>query len=78
MDVGGVLIVALYFFYPVISDIRNTIIAMRIQNDPTFINVGWIKYRRLLDGSIETIESAGYKKYKSEKDFSKKHGRRLV
>ena len=77
MDIGGVMIVALYFIYPVLSDIRNTMIATRIQNYPTFINVGWIKYRRLLDGSIETIESAGYKKYKSENEFNKKNSRSL-
>jgi hypothetical protein len=78
MDIGFVLAVAGYFVWPLLRDIRDTLIAMRIQNDPSFINVGWIKYRRLPDGSIETIETLGYKTYCSEKAFLKKKGRNLA
>jgi hypothetical protein len=78
MDAGFVIAVAGYFIWQMLRDIRDTLIATRIQNDPGFINMGWIKFRRMPDGSIETIETTGYKTYKSEEAFRKKKGRSLA
>lgn len=78
MDVGFVIAVAGYFIWTMLRDIRDTLIALRIHSDPSFINAGWIKYRRLPGGGIETIEAFGFKKYASEKAFQKKNGRNLT
>lgn len=73
---GGIVVVG-YLVWCVLKDIRDQLIAARLKDDPTFINAGWIRYRRIIGGSIETLGTDGFKRYASEAEFRKKTGRSL-
>lgn len=77
VDTGSGLVIVGYFIWWALRDIRDQLFAVRLRDDPSFFNLGWIRYRRLPGGTIEAIGSDGFISYKSEADFRKKTGRSM-